>query len=103
MASIKIKFRESSVKNKKGSCFIQVIHKRKMKTIATGMKLNKNEWNAFKEHVIISNADVQRTKELLFIQEYLDNVVLALKDIIIRLMPSQSYMTVVAIIVQSYP
>lgn len=101
MASIKIKFRESSVKNKKGSCFIQVIHKRQMKTIATGMKLNKNEWNAFKEHVIISNTDIQRTKELLFIQEYLDSIVLALKDIIIRLMTSQSYMTV-AMIVQNY-
>lgn len=100
MASIKIKFRESSVK-KKGSCFIQVINKRKMKTIATGMKPNKNEWNAFKEHVIISNADVQRTKELPFIQEYLDNVVLVLKDIIIRLMTSQSYMTV-AMTVQNY-
>lgn len=101
MASIKIKFRESSVKNKKGSCFIQVIHKRKMKTIATGMKLNKNEWNAFKEHVIISNSDIQRTKELLLIQEYLDNIVLALKNIIIRLMTSQSYVTV-AMIVQNY-
>lgn len=72
-----------------------------MKTIATGMKLEKSEWNALKEHVVTSNVDMQRTKELLYIQEYLDSIVLALKDIIIRLMTSQSYVTV-DMIVQNY-
>lgn len=101
MTSIKIKFRQSKVSKKKGTCFIQVIHKRKMKTIATGMKLEKNEWNTFKEQVVIPKNNPNRRKELLLIQQYLDNVVLALKDIIIRLMSSQSYVTA-DMIVQNY-
>lgn len=101
MTSIKIKFRQSKVSQKRGTCFIQVIHKRKMKTIATGMKLEKNEWNTFKEQVVIPKNNPNRKKELLLIQQYLDNVVLALKDIIIRLMTSQSYVTT-DMIVQNY-
>lgn len=101
MTSIKMKFRQSKKSKKKGTCFIQVIHNRKMKTIATGMKLEKSEWDASKEHVITSKADPQRTRELLLIQKLLDNTVLALKDIVIRLLTAQSYVTV-DMIVQNY-
>ncbi len=93
MTSIKIKFRESSIKGRKGSCFIQLIHKRKMKTIATGMKVEKSEWNAARERIVTSKATPQRFRELVLIQEYLDNAVLDLKEIIINLMTSQSYVT----------
>lgn len=101
MTSIKMKFRQSKKSKKKGTCFIQVIHNRKMKTIATGMKLEKSEWDASKEHVITSKADPHRTRELLLIQKLLDNAVLTLKEIVIRLLTAQSYVTV-DMIVQNY-
>lgn len=101
MTSIKVKFRQSKISSKRGTCFIQLIHKRKMTTIATGIKLEKNEWNSLKGCVITSKINSQRNKELLLIQEHLDNIVLALKNIIIRLMTSQSYVTV-DMIVQNY-
>lgn len=93
MTSIKIKFRKSSIKGRKGSCFIQLIHKRKMKTIATGMKVEKSEWNAARERIITSKATPQRFRELILIQEYLDNAVSELKEIVINLMSSQPYVT----------
>lgn len=93
MTSIKIKFRKSSIKGRKGSCFIQLIHKRKMKTIATGMKVEKSEWNAARERIITSKATPQRFRELILIQEYLDNAVSELKEIVINLMTSQPYVT----------
>lgn len=101
MTSIKIKFRQSKISKKKGTCYVQLIHKRKMKTIATGIKLEKAEWNPLKECVITSKAGTQRLKELLLIQKYLDDVVLNLKDIIINLMTSQTYVTA-DMIVQNY-
>lgn len=101
MTSIKIKFRESSIKGRKGSCFIQLIHKRKMKTIATGMKVEKSEWNAARERIVTSKATPQRFRELMLIQEYLDNAVSDLKEIVIKLMTSQPYVTA-DMIAQSY-
>lgn len=101
MTSIKVKFRQSKISKKKGTCFVQLIHKRKMKTIATGIRLEKTEWDALKEHVVTSKASPQRFKELLLIQEYLDEVVLNLKEILIRLLTSQTYVTA-DMIVQNY-
>lgn len=101
MTSIKVKFRASKISKKKGTCFVQLIHKRRMKTIATGIRLEKSEWDSLKEHVITSRANPQRFKELLLIQEYLDNVVLDIKEIIIRLLTSQTYVTA-DMIVQTY-
>lgn len=101
MTSIKIKFRESKISKKKGTCYIQLIHKRKMKTIATGIRMEKTEWDPFKEHVVTSKAGTQRLKELLLIQKCLDEVVITLKEIIINLMTSQTYVTA-DMIVQNY-
>lgn len=94
MTSIKIKFRESKKTKNKGTCFLQLIHKRKMKTIATGLKLEKSEWDTSKAHVIISKASPQRYRELILIQEYLDQTVLTLKEIMMRLLTSQRSITV---------
>lgn len=58
MTSIKIKFRKSTIKGKKGSYFIQVIHRRKMETIATGMRVEQREWNAAKERIITSSINM---------------------------------------------
>lgn len=75
MASIRIKYRKSKVKNKKGSCFIQLIHKRKMTTLATGMRLNDWEWDTLRGCVSFKKATSKRAKELLSIQERLDKII----------------------------
>lgn len=101
MTSIKIKFRKSKISDKRGTCFIQLINKRKMKTIATGVRLQTNEWDAAKEHVILSKSSPERCKELLLIQEELEGIVERLKEIIARLSASQAYVSA-DIIVQGY-
>lgn len=101
MTSIKIKFRESKISKQKGRCFIQLIHKRKMKTIATGLNLSTKEWDSLKEHVVTAKATPQRYKELMFIQEQLDRTVTILNEIVMRLNRMETYVTADCI-VQSY-
>lgn len=52
MASIKIKFRASSVPQKEGSIYYQVIHNRTARQISTGYKLFPNEWNNSSAQII---------------------------------------------------
>ncbi len=44
MASIKVKFRPSTVMGKKGTVFYQITHKQRVKMISTEMKLTQHEW-----------------------------------------------------------
>jgi hypothetical protein len=46
MATIKIKFRTSSVKTKEGVLFYQIIHARVTRQINTGYKIFPSEWLA---------------------------------------------------------
>lgn len=82
MTSIKIKFRESSIKGKKGSCFIQLIHCRKMTTMATGVQIHPGEWDVKKESVRFKHANVSRARELLRYQERLERIVGDLKNLV---------------------
>lgn len=82
MTSIKMKFRKSSVKGKKGACFIQLIHCRKMTTMATGVQIYPKEWDAKKESVRFKHADVARAKELLHYQERLDRMASDLNNLL---------------------
>lgn len=45
MASIKVKFRPSSIEGKKGSIYYQVIHNRVVRHIKTDYRIFENEWN----------------------------------------------------------
>ena len=45
MASIKVKFRPSSVDGNEGSIYYQIIHERKVRQIATSYKVFSNEWD----------------------------------------------------------
>lgn len=45
MATVKVKFRASSVPTKEGTLFYQVIHKRVARQINTSYKLYPYEWN----------------------------------------------------------
>lgn len=82
MASIKIKFRKSKIKNKKGSCFIQLIHKRKMTTMSTGIKLFEKDWDNSRECVSFKKATPEHARELLSMQGQLEKMVAELEDII---------------------
>lgn len=82
MASIKIKFRKSKIKNKKGSCFIQLIHKRKMTTMATSIKLDEKDWDSTRECVSFKKADPDHARELLSMQGQLEKIVAELENII---------------------
>lgn len=52
MASIKIKFRASSVPQKEGSIYYQVIHNRTARQIRTAYKLFPHEWNSSSAQII---------------------------------------------------
>ena len=45
MASVKVKFRPSSVNGKEGSIYYQVIHKRTVRQIKTDRRIFESEWN----------------------------------------------------------
>lgn len=45
MASFKLKFRPSTVQDKEGALYFQVIHRRSTKTVYTDYHIKQNEWN----------------------------------------------------------
>lgn len=56
MASIKIKFRASSVIDKEGVVYFQVIHKRVVRMLATPYHINASEWDAAAQCVLLENS-----------------------------------------------
>lgn len=46
MATVKVKFRASSVEMKEGSLYYQVIHNRLVRQLHTGYRLFPSEWDA---------------------------------------------------------
>lgn len=53
MATVKVKFRASSVESKEGTLFYQVIHGRVARQVNTGYKLYPHEWNAARAATVI--------------------------------------------------
>ena len=53
MATIKLKFRPSSVPEAEGTLYYQVIHKRKVKWISTEHHIYANEWNENTETIVV--------------------------------------------------
>lgn len=74
MATVKTKFRVSSVTMKEGTLYYQVIHNRIARQINTGYKLYPSEWNAFQAEILIS-ADIDESRR---------NYLLKLKSAIIQ-------------------
>lgn len=74
MATIKLKYRRSSVKGRNGTLFFQIIHMRQVRQIYTDLHIADDEWNAETATVIIPAAIVpERIK-------YLSTVKTTLKD-----------------------
>lgn len=69
MASVKVKFRVSTVDNKPGSIYFQIIQNRMVRQLNTDYKIYADEWDEKSESII---AKGQRTNLLASIKECLD-------------------------------
>lgn len=80
MATIKLKYRPSTVEGKDGTLFFQIIHQRQVRQINTGLRISDSEWAAEDSSVITaSDAGGERT-------EYLASIMMAVKERQKRLM-----------------
>lgn len=69
MATIKLKYRSSSVKGNDGSLFFQIIHQRLVRQVNTCLHISDEEWNAKDASIIISPAAcIDRKKYLLSVK-----------------------------------
>ncbi|MDE6335914.1 MAG: site-specific integrase, partial [Muribaculaceae bacterium] len=68
MASVKIKFRPSSIPNHEGTVYYQIIHERKVRQILTNYKLLTNEWDDQRATVFI-NPKSERSAFIFSIRE----------------------------------
>ncbi len=94
MATIKIKFRASTVEMKEGSLFFQVIHNRVTKQINAGQKLYPEEWDPHRSEVrMLQDADSKRQEYLQAVQNQLERNRQRLENIIDRLRHSNSEYT----------
>ena len=85
MATVKVKFRASSVATKEGTLFYQVIHKRIVRQIHTGYKLFPAEWDAIHSEVILPSATSESRRDyLLSLKNSLMEDSIRLKNIITR-------------------
>ena len=71
MATVKIKFRASSVAGKEGTLYYHIIHQRKLRWISTDYHVYPEEWNARKSSIIVSNSN-NRQAHLQLIQSQID-------------------------------
>lgn len=72
MASIRIKFRPSTVNGKDGTLFFQIIHRRKVRQVYTGLHISDMEWIEDESSVIIpSGVPQERARYLCSIKEIL--------------------------------
>lgn len=68
MATVKVKFRQSSVNDKEGTIYYQVIHNRVARQVTTGCKVYVWEWDE-KHRNIIMQHDTERTNVLMSIRD----------------------------------
>ena len=86
MATIKVKFRASSVEMKEGSLYYQVIHNRLARQVHTGYKLFPSEWDAgISEIVMDSGTEGGRRNYLLSVKTALADDLSRFRSIIARL------------------
>lgn len=85
MATIKIKFRPSSVKGKEGTLYYQVIHERIARQISTGYKLSAQEWNSGPGEIILPLFGGDRRNYLLAMKERMEKDILKIKEAITAL------------------
>ena len=68
MASIKVKFRPSTVADREGATYYQIIHERKVRQLPTDYKVFQSEWDESRSMVVAAH-DSGRKPQLLSIRE----------------------------------
>lgn len=85
MASLKIKYRHSSIEGKAGTLFYQVIHNRVARQINSGYKIYPDEWDIFNSQIIIpAKTGENRHRYLVSLKKCIKEDTSRLKDIMIR-------------------
>lgn len=82
MASIKVKFRPSSNKEKNGMIFYQIIHSRKVRQIRSNMKISSHEWDTKNGTILIRTCNTERKLYLQNVQRAIASEVARYKSII---------------------
>lgn len=86
MATIKVKFRSSSVPMKEGGVYYQVIHNRTARQINTGYKLYPAEWDRTVSQIVVpAGTEESRHHYLITLQSRIKEDCVRLKGIIARL------------------
>ncbi len=94
MATVKVKFRPSSVITKEGTLYYQITHNRVVRQINTGYKLYPTEWNSFTSKIVVPpSAEESRYHYLLALQNNLKKETARLAEIIVRLNRTDSAYT----------
>lgn len=81
MASIKVKFRPSTVKGKEGILYYQIILNRVVRQLKTDYRIFASEWDKSREVVIISTHQAERYNYLLSVQEQMSREIRRLEKI----------------------
>lgn len=85
MASIKVKFRPSSIDDREGTLFFQIIHLRQVRQIYTGLRIRDDEWVAMASAVVsTSSADSLRKTYLSSVRASLGEGINKIESIIMR-------------------
>ncbi len=83
MATIKVKFRPSSVQNNEGTIIFQLIHNRVSRQIKSGYRIYENEWNSSLSEIIIPCTNSARRDYLLEVKECIENDINRFKGIVL--------------------
>ena len=93
MTSVKVKFRKSTIKNREGVLYFQLIHNRKAKLITSRFRLHPHEWDVRLSTVVIDDSDSERRTYLQNIEEGLESELQQIYDLISILEKRGDYTT----------
>ena len=85
MASVKVKFRASSVADREGRLFYQIIHNRVTRQIGSGHKLFPSEWDVLQRNILPPNCEGPRHAYLVALKSRIADDKARLERIISRL------------------
>ena len=72
MASVKVKFRPSTIEGKEGTVYYQIIQNRVIRQLKTDYRIFTDEWNSDKECLILNTVDMMRYDYLSLIQQNIE-------------------------------
>lgn len=85
MATVKVKFRASSVADREGTLFYRIIHNRVVRQVNTGYKLFPSEWDALQRNILPPNCEGPRHAYLVALKNRIAEDKTRLERIIARL------------------